>query len=59
MIQMNISKTRKTDLWLPRRRGLGEGRIGRFAVSRCTLLYTEGINDKVPLIAQRTLFNVL
>ena len=32
---------------------------GEIRVSRCKLLYTEWVNNKVPSIAQRTIFNIL
>ena len=39
----------RTDLWLPRQRGLGEGWIGSLGLEDAKLLYTEWINNKVPL----------
>ena len=38
----------ETDLWLPSGRRVGEGRMG-VQDSRCTLLYTGWINNKVLL----------
>ena len=42
------SQTQRTDLWLPRGRGWG-GMEWEFRISRCKLLYTEWINNKVLL----------
>ena len=43
--------TNRTDLWLPRLggRGRGGGLDWEFGISRCELLYTEWINNKVLL----------
>ena len=41
--------TKKTNSSLPRRRGLRKGWSGRLRVSRCKLLYVEGMNNKVLL----------
>ena len=43
------SQTQRTDLWLPRRWGDGGGKDWEFAVSRCKLLHTGWINNKVAL----------
>ena len=43
------SQTQRTDLWLPRRRGDGGRMDWEFGISRCKLLYTEWINNKVLL----------
>ena len=43
------SQKQRTDLWLPRRKGDGGGMDWEFEISRCKLLYTEWINNKVPL----------
>ena len=43
------SQTQKTDLWLPRGRGGGGGMEWEFGVSRCKLVYTEWIKNKVLL----------
>ena len=40
-------------------KGVGKRMEWDVGVSRCKLLYTEGINNKVYCIAQRTIFNVL
>ena len=49
MTQMNLStKQSQTDLWSPSGRGLEEGWSGRL-VSKCKLLHTERINNKVLL----------
>ena len=40
------SRTYRTDLWLPRGSGVGEGRIG---IKRCKLLHIEWIKNKVLL----------
>ena len=55
MIQTSIamkqkdSQTERADMWLPRRRGYGEGKEWEAGVSRCKLLYIERINKKVSL----------
>ena len=52
---MNISmKQREThrhteQTWLPRRRGSGEGKEWEVGVSRCKLVYTDWINNRVLL----------
>ena len=43
------SQTQRTDLWLPRGRGVEGGMDWEFGVSRCKLLYIEWINNKVLL----------
>ena len=43
------SQTQRTDLWLPRGRWGRGGMDWEFAISRCKLLYTEGINTKILL----------
>ena len=40
---------KRTDLWLPRGRGCQGGMDKKFGISRCKLLYTEWINNKVLL----------
>ena len=42
------SQTQRTDLWLPRGWG-GGGMDWEFGISRCKLLYTEWIDNKVLL----------
>ena len=55
MIQTSIamkqkdSQTERADMWLPRRRGYGEGKEWEAGVSRCKLLYTDWIKNKVLL----------
>ena len=43
------SQTQRTDLRLPRARGLGGGMDWEFGVSRCKLVYRERINNNVLL----------
>ena len=43
------SQTQRTNLWLPRERGGREGMEWEFENSRCKLLHTEWINNKVLL----------
>ena len=40
------SQTQRPDLWLPRRKGQGAGMDWESGISRCTLVYTEWINNK-------------
>ena len=53
MTQVNLSMKQKqnhrqkTDLWLPRERGAGEGWSGRLWLADVRLLYIEWINNKV------------
>ena len=39
--------------------GVGRGMEREFGVSRCKLLYIEGINNKVLLYTQGPIFNIL
>ena len=50
MTQVNLqNRKQRTDLWLPRGRMGGGGMDLEFGLSRCKLLYTEWINNKVLL----------
>ena len=43
------SLTRRTDLWLPKRRGSGRGLEWEVGVSRCKLFNTERLNNMILL----------
>ena len=45
------AQTERTDMWLPRGRGWG-GMDWEFGISRCKLLYTGWINNKVLLYSK-------
>ena len=54
------SQTFKTNLWLPKGTGCGEGMDWRFGIGMCTLLYIEWMVDGDLLcVAQGTLPNIL
>ena len=48
-LSMKQTHRQRTDLWLPRGRGVGGGMEWEFGVSRCKLLYTAWINNNVLL----------
>ena len=52
------SQIRRTDLWLPRRGGVGEERIGIWGLADVNL-YIEWIITRSYYIAQETIFNIL
>ena len=51
-------KKKRTDLWSPKDGGEG-GRDWKFEMSRFKLFYIKWINNKVLLIAQGNIFNIL
>ena len=62
MIQMNLStkqtQTQRTDLWLPRGKEVGEGRIGSLGLADANH-YTLNESTRSYCIAQGTMFNIL